>query len=370
MKKIVSLILVCIYFLFLGITASAQNEEVQDSIYSDMFSSLNDETMQTLERFGFDHFDYGKMTELSPKDFVSYFLKILQGKIEGPVKMFLIILSIIMIVSAAFSFFPDNENRKQMLATCSCVIVALITARSVFPLIKGAMSVIDMTSKFIFTLLPILAGLIASCRNPVMAVSMNSVSIYIANIISLFANKYLTPFMSIFFAVSCVGCISNQLDLKELSSFIKNTVIKILSVTASFYISFLSIKGLFSNSVDTVTSKGVKLIISSAIPVIGSSLSEAYFALSGSLTLLKNTVGIIGIIIIVVINAPMIIELFIWTFLLSLAVIFCKTLSVNTISSFLDSVVCVLKTLNIILIFCVSLLIISIGLMITIRSGS
>lgn len=368
MKKIVVLFLVLCLFFALSINTFAITESADESIYSSIYSSLSDETKQAVSDFGINGIDYNSLIDLSPGDFFSFFIKTLEGKISGSLKSFIVVLSVIMLISGFSSYFPDDNKRKEMFFSVSAIIIALTILNSVFPLIKAAMSVIDMTSKFMLTLLPILAGLIASCRNPVMAVSMNSIAIYIANLISLFANKYLLPFMSVYFVVCSAGCISRELSLSHLALFIKNTVIKVLAVLSSFYISFLSIKGIFTNSVDTVTSKGAKLIISTAIPVIGSSLSEAYFAVSGSLVLLKSSVGITGIILIALMNVPIIVELLLWSSFLSLNSIIGKMFNISVVSDFLEQLSCVVKTLNIILIFCATLFIISIGLMISIRS--
>lgn len=367
MKKIFVLIFAAVLFVSSGVVVSAVDEDTENAVFSDLFNSLSDETKQALEDSGLNKTGYDEIIELSPRDFISFFTDSLMGRINGPIKTFLILMSIIIILSAAQSYFPDNEKRNDYLNTVASVIIGLISFKSFFPLIKGAMSVIDVSSKFMTALLPILAGLIASCRNPVLAVSMNSVSIYLANIIALFSDKYLSPFMSIYLAICSAGCFSKEIKLSYISNFIKNSVIKILSVLSSFYISFLSIKGLFTNAVDTVASKGVKLLIGTAVPIIGSSLSDAYFAFSGSLSLLKNSVGVFGIIVIMVVNVPMIIELFLWSFFLSICVGISGTLNSEYISGFLDSLSCVVKTLNVIIIFCATLFIISTGIMITFR---
>lgn len=369
MKKLLSAVFVVLCFFLFASNVFAIDEETYSDIYSSLFSELSDEVIQTIEDFELKDFSYDKFVTLSPRDFISFFIKSINGKISGPLKTTTYILCIILIISAAFSYFPDNEKRKDMLITLGCISVGLIVIPSAFPLIKASMSVIDMTSKFMLCMIPVLIGLISACRNPVMAVSMNSVTLYAANIISSFANTVLTPFMCIFLALCSAGCLSKDLDFSSLALFIKNTVTKVLSLVSSFFISFMTLKGVFTNSVDTLTSKGAKLLISTAVPVIGSSLSEAYFALSGSLSLLKNTVGVTGIIIIFVINLPIILELLIWSTLLSFCVSLCKVMKIDAVSRLLDSISCVFKTLNIILIFIVALFIISTGLMIIIRSN-
>ena len=369
MKKFFFFIIIVGMFINFSVNCFATDEDVKQDIYSSIYDDLSDEVKEDLYNLGLDEINVNRIVDLSPRDFISYFINCIQGKIGGPLKSSLLIIAVIMIISSTYAYFPENEKRREYLNLFGCISIGLIAVSSVFPLIRASMSVIDMTSKFIFTLIPILAGLIAACRNPVMALSLNSITIYAANIISSFANKILSPFMSVFLAICTAGCLSKELNLTSLAVFIKNTVIKFLSVTSSLFIAFLSIKGIFTNSVDTVASKGAKILISTTVPVIGSSLSEAYFAVSNSLSLLKSSVGFLGIIIIALINLPIIIELSIWGLMLSLCVSVSKVVNVGSISDFLESLSCVIKTLNIILIFCAVLFVISTGVMITIKNS-
>ena len=235
-------------------------------------------------------------------------------------------------------------------------------------LLKTSAAIIDTSCKFMYAFLPILAGLIASCSNPVLAVSYNSLSLYLAEIISTFSNNILVPFMVTYFSLVMVGCMSEQINLYSMATFIKNTVVKTLSVLSSVFVMFMSLKGIFANTVDTLTVKGTKLIISSFVPVIGGAISDAFGAISGSLGLIKSTVGIIGIVCIVVINLPVILELTVWGFLLSCCAAFCETIGSAEVAKFLNGASNTLKTLNVILIFSAMLFVISTGILLTIRS--
>ena len=315
MKKLLVCLVVLMVFFSSSICVVAKEDftnNLKDEYYNKLFESLSDDSKEMIESISLDDLDYQKLSDLSPSDFFSFFINAIKGNINGAIKNFIIILSLIILISAFFTYIPQNEKMKNILNSLSCVIIALIITPSLVSLLKASMSAIDIASKFMLVFIPILAGLIASCSNPVMAVSMNSVTIYIANLISHFSNKVLVPFMSIYYAISLSNCVSSEIDLKSLSEYIKNFVTKCLAIVSSFFISFLSLKGIFTNSVDTVTTRGAKLLISSTVPVIGANLSEAYSAVSGSLTLLKSSIGIFGIIALATFYLPIIIELSFW----------------------------------------------------------
>lgn len=372
MKKLLVCLVVLMVFFSSSICVVAKEDftnNLKDEYYNKLFESLSDDSKEMIESISLDDLDYQKLSDLSPSDFFSFFINAIKGNINGAIKNFIIILSLIILISAFFTYIPQNEKMKNILNSLSCVIIALIITPSLVSLLKASMSAIDIASKFMLVFIPILAGLIASCSNPVMAVSMNSVTIYIANLISHFSNKVLVPFMSIYYAISLSNCVSSEIDLKSLSEYIKNFVTKCLAIVSSFFISFLSLKGIFTNSVDTVTTRGAKLLISSTVPVIGANLSEAYSAVSGSLTLLKSSIGIFGIIALATFYLPIIIELSFWGLSFSLCSMISQTMGLNNVSTFLNSICNVVKTINLILIFSAVIFIISTGIMITIRSS-
>ena len=150
---------------------------------------------------------------------------------------------------------------------------------------------------------------------------------------------------------------------------VKNTVIKTLSVLATIFTSVLSIKGILSNIADTVSVKGTKMIVSSVVPIIGGSVSEAYGSVINSLLLLRSSVGVFGIVVISAVNLPVIIELFLWSASISFSAILADIFSLKSIADFYREVSNVIKTFNAILIFCCVLFIISTGILIIIKNS-
>ena len=65
--------------------------------------------------------------------------------------------------------------------------------------------------------------------------------------------------------------------------------------------------------------RAVKFVISSAVPVVGGALSEAYSSLSGCLGLVKNAVGIFGIVVMAASFLPVLISVGLTMLALNLA---------------------------------------------------
>lgn len=374
MEKIIIILTALIMFFALPLSAYAVNTDEMISDYFEeysnkIFSSLDDETVKILNDGGFDSLEPGKISDASPGDIVKFIFNTVTGKTAGALKLFLILICVIFLISVVMTFLPEDRRNGNMAGMAGVCVITLLTIPSVLSIFKASAASVSMSSKFMLAFLPLLAGLIAATSKPMMALSLNSVSVYLSEIISSFSSTVLVPFMGVYYSFVCISSFSGELKLNFISNFIKNTVVKILSVVSSLYVGFLSIKGIFMSSAESVFSKGTKVIVSTLIPVIGNTLGEAYEAVSQSMGLIKSTVGIFGIAAIVLINLPVITELFLYSLAFSFSSSVAGMFNAGLISDYLSGVSSALKTLNLILIFSSMLFIITSGIMITIRSN-
>jgi hypothetical protein len=62
----------------------------------------------------------------------------------------------------------------------------------------------------------------------------------------------------------------------------------------TIYVGYLTISGVIAGSVDAVTLKSTKLAISGIVPVVGSVIADAAETIAASASIIKNTIGIAG----------------------------------------------------------------------------
>lgn len=104
-----------------------------------------------------------------------------------------------------------------------------------------------------------------------------------------------------------------------------------------------------------------KFIIGSSVPVAGGVLSEALGTLTASMSLLKSTVGIYGVVICCLIFLPIIIELVLWRITLWIADFVSLQFSLTKISGLLQSLDTVLSVLIGIILLTAAMFIISLS---------
>ena len=135
------------------------------------------------------------------------------------------------------------------------------------------------------------------------------------------------PLMMIFLGLSFAGVAAPDLHAGALIRSVRSLALWILSLCLTVFLALLTIKTRISGVSDGVTLKTAKFLLSSAVPVVGSAVGDAWSAVSGCLTLVKSTIGIFGILVLAVVFLPQIIYLGLLTGALNLGAAAADTLS-------------------------------------------
>ena len=151
---------------------------------------------------------------------------------------------------------------------------------------------------FMNSLIPILITLCIATGSIVSANMLQPILLFIITFMGNFITGIIIPLVLISTSLGIVSKISDRIQVDKLSKFFKTGVVWILGVTLTLFVGLVSIEGTLSSSVDGVTAKTAKAAVSSFIPVVGKILGDAVDTVIGCSNILKNAVGIVGVIII------------------------------------------------------------------------
>jgi hypothetical protein len=82
--------------------------------------------------------------------------------------------------------------------------------------------------------------------------------------------------------------------LKRIAGTLKWVVTSILTVVLLVFVGYLTVSGVIAGSTDAVTVKAAKFTMSSLVPVVGGILSDAAETVLAGAGILKNAVGVFG----------------------------------------------------------------------------
>ncbi|NMA03504.1 MAG: stage III sporulation protein AE, partial [Clostridiales bacterium] len=107
----------------------------------------------------------------------------------------------------------------------------------------------------------------------------------------------------IFFSavLAIINNLSSRIQITKLSGLLKQSAMVILGFVLTTFVGIISIQGVATSTVDGVTIRTAKFAIDKFIPVAGKFLSDAMDTIIGYSLLLKNSIGVMGLIVIFII---------------------------------------------------------------------
>lgn len=297
------------------------------------------------------------------------FADIARGSFKKPIKDMVIIAGVVVLVGLIKGTAAAENFSEPLNIVIGCAVAITVFASSAGVISQG-MSAVETTSDFMLALIPVLAGIITAAGNPTLALTYGSFAMAAAQAAAQTAGNIIMPLCGAFSAFGVSASLSPELKLIKLADMIKKLTIGVLSFIAAAFSAVLGLKSLLAGSADTLASKGIKLALSSAVPIVGGALSDAYSSIIGSVSLLKSTVGVFGVIAVVMIDLPVVLQLTARIILLKLLGVLSSSMGDDTTGEVLDTLSSALTVINAAVIFTAALFIISTGIVISVKAGA
>lgn len=354
------------------INEEGYNEVLQEFDLSAFEEELDEDSYNLLSELGLEDFDYNTIINFSISDFLSQIKGMINDSAKTPLESCAIIL-VIILLSSLFQSFKQTVGNTQMtsaVSTVSAVIVAIILITKMKLTISSACTAISVCSDFVFAFIPAFCIIVATSGNTVAAFSTNTLLLSLAQALNFISNSVFLPLSNCFLAIGICSGIRDELNLRSFIANMKKYLITGISVCATVFVSVLSIKTAVASSADAIGLRSVRFAINSVVPVIGGAISEGLLSIQAYSSLIKSSVGIVGIIAVALVFLPSILNVSFWRLFLSLCGVISDIFSDRSVSSVLKAFTDALMIINVILILSMVTTIISIGILIAAKGSA
>ena len=227
--------------------------------------------------------------------------KIFGTEIKNSITTLISILIIVVIHSILKSISDSLENNsvaKIIYYVQYILIVSLILANftDIILLIKETSS--NMIG-FMNALIPILITLMTYTGSIVTGGVVQPIILFLINFIGNIIQNILIPLVLVIATISIASKISDKVQISKITKFFKSSIIWFLGIVLTIFVGVISLEGTLSSSIDGITAKTAKAAVSSLIPVVGKILGDAVDSVLGCGVILKNALGVVGIIVII-----------------------------------------------------------------------
>lgn len=372
MKKTV--IFLCALLLFLLIPVSSYSMDYSEEEYNKTLSSydlssfekeLDADTYKMLDELGVLDFSYESITGLSFNDIVGLLKSLFQKKAELPIKSSVTVLVFILLSAFLQSLKAESDNSVNMIySTATALLVATVVLVKLTSTVSLASMAISVASNFVYAFIPVFCSIVVASGGITTGFSTNTTLLILAQGLSFISSNVFMPIVNCYLALGVTSSLRYELNLDKLLSSVKKIITTCISFVSGVFVSVLSVKTAVAGRADMLGLRSIRFAINSVVPVIGSSISEGLLSIQAYSSLIKSSVGIVGVMAVVLVFLPSIIEVVLWRISLTLCVIVSDVFGDKSVSAVLNAFLNTLLLINVILILSMVTTVISFGILI------
>jgi len=375
MKRIIKILLFIL--LFANNITYAENVEIETEIIDEYISIYGETIGEGVAAVGSDNiekmipgFDVTELLDgisegkvpLSPQLLFEKLTELFFKEIKRTAKV-LVFIPALSILGAYIISFQDGLKIKgasqASFFACYCMIAG-IAAAVFFEVVGCGREVIRNISIFMRTLLPVTLVSLASSGAVISASTFEIVLMSVIELTQWAIEKLFLPLVLIATGLNMVSNLSMGFSVEKLGQLMNKTVKWGLGIMLTLFVGITGLQGIAAGSADGLTVKVTKFAASNLIPMVGGILSETVETVMNCSVVIKNSIGVAGIIIVIAMNVIPILKISACLILFRLCAALIQPVSdercVKCISELADSVSSVLSmTVAVVIMFIIML---------------
>lgn len=351
MKILINIITILILFITMPISnaSDTKDESNKETMLEQQAEFGVGEFIDSAKEYTNDFFDENELNDFfnsaikGEVDNSSIFKKILSLlgqefvdsiKAVGSILVIIVIHSILKAISEGL----ENESISKLIYYVQYILIVTIIMSSFSGIVKLVQDTTNNLVGFMNLLVPLLIALMLYTGSIATSGVLEPIILFMINFIGNIIQTIIIPGVLIFAGLVVISKISNNFQIGKLSKFFQSSIIWFLGIVLTIFVGVVSLEGTLSSSVDGITAKTTKAVVSTAIPVVGKILGDAVDTVLGCGIILKNAVGLIGVIVVIAICIAPILKLAILTITYKLLAGICEPIADKNIVSLIEQV--------------------------------
>lgn len=267
-------------------------EQIQKGIFSDIIPEFNLQDSAASIAKGDFKWDIGRIINRC----ISFLFKeVINGS-----KVFFGIIALALVAALIENLQKSlNEEGVGKVAFFTCFfLVAAVGIKIFTAALHYSLEAVDNIVIFVNMLIPTTLTLLATSGAVASAGAFHPVMMLAVQGISLFVKSFIVPLTMLSTALSITDNISSS-SVGRLAKLMKSITKWSMGIIITLFAGIISIQSLVSPSLDGVYLKTAKYAMGNFVPIVGGVLSETVELVLGCSVILKNSVGVAGLIAIV-----------------------------------------------------------------------
>ncbi|HML34322.1 stage III sporulation protein AE [Sporomusa sphaeroides] len=321
MKKIIIIVLLLVLYSNMAWAAPEENQAIPFELLEESSVNQVNHFIQTVNKEL--HEDIPLLTTDVIKDiaskgfsidwqavgnkFIAYLFKELATNIHLMGKLLFLAVLCALLQNLQNSF---EQSSISLLSYSVCFIFLCVIALSAFYQgLSLARETVGNIVGFMEALLPLLLSLLAGVGALTSAALFTPLMLFVVSATSVVVKDIILPLLFLTAVLECVNYLSGKYKLSNLTSVMKQAGMMVLGLVLVVFIGIVSIQGVAGSVADGLTLRTAKYATATFIPVVGKMFADTVELVMGASLVLKNAVGIFGVLTIALLCALPVIKL-------------------------------------------------------------
>ncbi|MBR1780499.1 MAG: stage III sporulation protein AE [Oscillospiraceae bacterium] len=212
----------------------------------------------------------------------------LGGAVSGALRLLLVVLFCALCQSVAVA------GGVRVIHLAGAAGVSLVALADLHIMIGLGRETIAALSDFTTALFPALTAASVLGGGAVSAPARQTVTLFCSTLLIRVISQVLLPLTYGYAALCVASAVVGRGRLNALARLLRWGVVTVLTVILMGYVAYLTVSGAVASTADASAVRAARFAISGMVPIVGGILSDATGALLGGASVLRNAVGLFG----------------------------------------------------------------------------
>lgn len=178
------------------------------------------------------------------------------------------------------------------------MVVVLIVIHSIMSAVEIGRQAVDSMATFTQSFFPVLLALLVSIGGITSSALLKPTVGLLVGFMGMVLEHFMFPLILASVVIIMINHIGDKVQLNRLSSLLKNICEWALGLIFTVFVGVLIVQGAMAASIDGISIRTAKFAIDTFVPVVGKMFAQAVDMVVGCSLLIKNAVGILGLLVI------------------------------------------------------------------------
>lgn len=361
--KLTAALLLALILAAQPVTASADADDATDRWLEEQWSAsgadrlweaLPETTQSLLADLGVERFNLSSIKALQPNSVLTTLWDVAASESTPAVRVAGTVLGALLLCSLLDGLrrLADEPAMNDVFRMVGLLAVGLSLMAPLCDCLRQAAEAVDGALVFMGSFVPVYAAVLASNGQMTSALSYQSVVLFVSEGLTGLMGRVVTPLLSVSLGLGVAGGLGTEWKLDAIGGFFNKLCAWLVGLGCTIFVGMLSLQSLVGASTDSVAIRAVRFSVVNLVPVVGSSIGEAFGTVKNCLAVLRTTLGAFGVTSTAVLILPSLLSCGWWILLLGLCASASDVLGFAALSRLLKTAAGVIRTMTAVLVCC------------------